>query len=417
MRLGLVLIAALVAFAVAARAQDQQRIAAVVNDEIISSYDLDERITLVVRSTNVPDNPEARDRLRPQVLRSLIDERLQVQEARRLGLEVTEEDRASSLRYVERQNNIAEGTILDALAQRGIPEASFLAQMDAQVLWGKVVQARLRPTVTVTDAEIGDVLGRLEASRGKPEYRLAEIFLAVDNPGAEAAIRLDAGRLADEIRRGADFRAMARQFSQSATAGSGGDLGWVLGSQLPEEILAAIGGLEPGGVAGPIATAGGFAIVRLLGTRRAFEADPDDADVTLKLVVIPLPTVATSEQEAETAAAAADLAARIEGCDGVEDLARAIPGVQVRDAGTRPTSELTAEVRDAILGVAVGEPSVPVLAGGAYNILVVCDRRERDVSLPTRDEVRQGLYDQRLDLLARGYLRDLRRAAFVDIRI
>ena len=416
-RLSFLIFVALVGLAASGRAQEAQRIAAVVNDRIISTYDLAERITVVVRSSGLQDSPEARERLRVQVLRSLIDEQLQVQEAQRLEMVVTEEDRAGSLRFLEGQNNIPDGAMLEALAQRGIPQDSFLAQIDAQVLWGRVVQARLRPAVTVTDAEVSDVLTRLEASRGAPEYRLAEIFLAVDSPWQEAEVAAASQRLIEEISRGADFRALARQFSQSATAGAGGDMGWVLESQLPEEYLSAIAGLGQGEIVGPIATAGGFTVLRLLGTRRAFETDPGDADVTLKLVVLPLPAVASSEDEAGMRVIANDLAARIEGCDGVEALAAEVAGAQTREVGTMPENELTAEVRDAIAGVAIGETSRPVIAGGAYNILVVCDRQQREARLPTRDEVRQSLYNQRLDLAARGYLRDLRRVAFIDIRV
>ncbi|MGH6718381.1 MAG: SurA N-terminal domain-containing protein, partial [Alphaproteobacteria bacterium] len=235
-RLSLVLAVAVQAWHVGAWAQDAQRIAAVVNDEIISTFDLAARVELVVRTTGLPDNPETRDRIRPQVLRTLIDERLELQEAARLGIEISESDVEGALRFLERQNRIPEGTMLEALAARGVAPETLTAQVEAQLKWSRIVQARLRLTLTIADAEVDELIARLEASRGKPEFRLAEIYLAADDPAREAEVVAVARRLMEDIQGGADFGALARQVSQAASAASGGDLGWTVEDQLADEV-------------------------------------------------------------------------------------------------------------------------------------------------------------------------------------
>lgn len=398
-------------------AQDAQRIAAVVNDEVISTYDLAERIELVVRTTGLADTQEARTRIRPQVLRTLIDERLQIQEAARLGVEIQQADIDGALRFLERQNRIPEGKMLEALEQRGVPAETLLEQLEAELKWSRLVQARVRRTVTITEADVNEVVARLEASQGKPEIRLAEIFLAVDDPSQDAEAAAAARRLVEDIRAGATFAALARQFSQSASARTGGDLGWTLVDQLADDVRQAVGDAPEGALVGPIAARGGYAILTVVGRRAAGEVDEGDTVLVLELVALALPSIATQEQEDEQMTRAREAAGRISGCDDAEAAASATRGAQHRVIGEFRLGDLVPELRKAVADLGPGQVSAPTVAGGIINILVVCDRIDADSAMPSRDEVRESLLGQRTELMSRGYLRDLRRSAFVDVRL
>ena len=411
------LVAGLSAWPCAASAQEAQRIAAVVNDDIISTFDLAERVELVVRTTGLPDNQDTRERIRPQVLRSLIDERLEVQEAARLGITIADADVQTALRFLERQNHLPEGKILEALAQRGVEADTLLAQIDAQLKWSRIVQSRLRQTVTIADAEVAELIARITAGRGKPEVRLAEIYLAADDPSREADVMAVARRLMDDIKAGADFAALARQVSQSASASGGGDLGWTLEDQLADELRIAVQGVPEGALVGPVATRGGLAVLAVVGRRRALEPDQDDTLLDLALIALPLPQVSTGEQEQEQLLRAEQARQRVTGCADAEAAAKATPTAQYRPLGEVRLGGVVPSLRGALADLQPGQTSQPVIAGGIVNVLVVCARTEPQSRPPTRDEARQTLYDQRLDLLARGYLRDLRRRAFVDIRL
>ncbi|MEX2648263.1 MAG: peptidylprolyl isomerase [Alphaproteobacteria bacterium] len=416
MRLGFVLILLFPLALGPVLAQDAQRIAAVVNDKAVSTFDLIERIELVIGTTGLEDSPASRERIRAQVLRTLIDEQLELQEAERLGIEVTEADVQVALRYLERQNDIPEGRMIEALEARGVPGAALLKQIDAELKWSRVVRSRLR-TVTITDAAVDEVLARLEASRGRPEVRLAEIVLAVDDPSQDAEVAANARRLVDEIRRGANFGAVARQFSQAASARTSGDIGWTLVDQLPLEVQSAVADAPEGSLVGPVATRGGHTVLLVLGRRKALEPDPGAARLDLELIALPLPDVSTQEQEDEQTRRAEQAAERVTGCDDAEAAAEATPTALHRDLGTFQLRDLVPELRLAAADLAAGDVSRPVIAGGIVNVLIVCSRTDPSGALPSRKEVRDSLLDQRLELIARGYLRDLRRVAFVDIRL
>jgi len=400
-----------------AAAQDAQRIAAVVNEDIVSTYDLTERVGMVLLTSGLKDSDETRQRLLPQVLRTLIDERLEMQEAAKAGIEITDEDIDAGVAYLEEQNRIPAGTLLDTLRQRGVDPDTLKAQLRAQIMWTRLIQNRVRQQVQITESEIDAEIARLEASRGKLELRLSEIFLSVDRPGDEPQVAQAAERLAEEIARGARFQAVARQFSQGPSAANGGDLGWMLLDQVPEEYRNAVAEAPEGSVLGPVQVTGGYAIIGVAGRRNAMEGDPGEIEVALKRVFYALPSVVTDEQEAEAFAKAEEAAARIGGCDDIEAAGQATGASEAGDVGTFKLRELQPEVRSVIVKLEPGQPSPPVLVAGGVNILVVCSRTDPSGTQPSREDIRKRLFDQRLDLVARGYLRDLRRSAFIDIRL
>jgi peptidyl-prolyl cis-trans isomerase SurA len=244
-------------------ARSTEGIAAVVNDDIISISDLTARLQLALVSSGLPNTPETRQRLTPQVLRSLVDERLQLQEASRTNVSVTDKEISDALGRVAEQNRMEREQLEKMLASQGVPRSTLEDQIRSTIAWGKLVQRRLRPSIEIGQDEIDQVIQRIQANAGKPEYLAAEIFLSVDTPEREDDVRRLADRLYEQIGQGASFPAVARQFSQSAGASNGGDLGWVQQGQLPEELDSALKQLRPGQATRPIRSITGYHILML----------------------------------------------------------------------------------------------------------------------------------------------------------
>ncbi|QQP88025.1 peptidylprolyl isomerase [Skermanella sp. TT6] len=244
-------------------ARSVEGIAAVVNDDIISMSDLSARLQLALVSSGLPGTAEVRQRLTPQVLRSLVDERLQMQEASRANISVTDKEIDDAFGRVAEQNQMKRDQLEKMLSSQGVPRSALESQIRATIGWGKLVQRRLRPSIEIGEEEIDAVLRRIEANAGKPEYLAAEIFLAVDSPEREEEVRRLADRLVEQIGQGASFPAVARQFSQSAGATNGGDLGWVQQGQLPDELDSALRDLRPGQASRPIRSLTGYHILLL----------------------------------------------------------------------------------------------------------------------------------------------------------
>lgn len=257
-----------------ASGQESVGIAAVVNNEAISIPDLVARIDVAIVASRLRASEDLRRQLAPQVLRSLVDERLKVQEAERFGVTVTDAEMANARRSVEQRNGIAAGELDEFLQRQGLSVATVTDQLRAEILWSKLVRGRLGAAVSVGEGEIDEALAQLEANRGRPEFRVAEIFLAVESREQENEVRAAAESLFEQLKAGAKFDQIASQFSQSATAAVGGDIGWVLEGELPGEIEAVLARMQPGRIAPPVRTFDGYSIVLLIDRRTVLSDAP-----------------------------------------------------------------------------------------------------------------------------------------------
>ena len=252
-------------------AQDTLRIVALVNDDVITAIDLAVRTEMIIASTGVPDTPESRQRLRPQVLRALIDDRLRQQAADKEGVSVPQNRIDERMSQLAQNNNMSLDQFRDALKHNHIDPNWLEEQIRTEIAWGTLVNKKFRSNIIITDADIDAAERRLQEDAGKTEYRLAEIFLSVDDPNDTETVRESAQRLIEQLKKGSDFGEIARQFSQSSTASNGGVLGWVAPGDLPTEIASAVQGLQPDTVSEPIRSEGGFHILKLLDERQVAE--------------------------------------------------------------------------------------------------------------------------------------------------
>ena len=393
------------------------RIAAVVNDEIISLFDLEVRLSLTLLGASLPNTRENRQRLAGQVLRGMIDEKLQMQEAQRVGITVPEQEVAEAIRRIEMQNQMPQGGLERMLAGQNIPRQTLEDQLRAALAWRRVVARRFSSAAEISDEEINEHLAQIEAQRGKPEVLVKEILLPVDSPEREAEVRSFAERLVTQFREGAPFEGLAQQFSQSASARVGGDIGWIGADVLDEPLAQAIDGLPAGRVTEPIRTVLGFYILKVEDRRIREQAPPSDAMVTLRQIALPVPLDAPPERVTEISERMRAAVARAAGCETLADVAKSLDAPDPIDLGRVRQGDLSPAIRDAVAPVEAGKASAPVPQPGGISIFVVCERESVMSDLPSRPEIRQRLENEKLEVLARRLMRDLKRAAFIDIRI
>ena len=249
-------------YSVPADAARQESIAVVVNEDAITMSDVNDRMGLIIASAGLRNTQDTRDKLLPQILGSLVDEQIRMQEARRLDLSVTPAEIERGFATIAQQNNMEAAEFRTMIKKGGVNVKTMEDQIRSQIAWSKVVQARLRPQVIVSDNDIDNHLERLTNNTGKPEYLVAEIFLPIENPKEEGQTRQLAQKLVSEIRGGkAPFSKVAQQFSKSAGAPQGGDLGWIGQGQLQQEIDTTLPAIAKGQVSDPIRTSTGFHIV------------------------------------------------------------------------------------------------------------------------------------------------------------
>jgi peptidyl-prolyl cis-trans isomerase SurA len=399
-------------------AQDMQRIVAVVNDDIITLHDFENRVRLTLMSSNMPDNPEMRRRVASQVLRKMIDENLQLQEAKKQGISITDAELSPFLENIEKSNNLPKGGLFAMLDRAGIDKSSLSDQVRADILWGRVVRRVFLPQSKVSEEEIKSTTAKISEQLGQPEVLLAEIFLAVDNPSADAEVRGMADRLAEQLKGGAPFQGLARQFSQSVTAANGGDLGWIRAGQSSPEIESAISKLNPGDLSPPIRSVSGYHIVLLRDRRQPVAASSADAELTVSQVALPLPPRADAVVIAKQSEVARAATQSLKNCDEMDALVAAGGNRKGNRVKGIKLSSLAENIRNVAKTLPINTPSPPIAAPSTVVVIMVCERLEAtQPGMPTREKIVTKLEAEKLDLQARRHIRDLRRSAFVDIRI
>jgi peptidyl-prolyl cis-trans isomerase SurA len=304
-----------------------------------------------------------------------------------------------------------------ALERSGILPDSLRDQIRAEIAWATLIQRRLMPSVVLSDEEVDEALADLQANQGKPEFRVAEIYLATDASNPPEQVGQTAQRLAEQLRQGADFESLARQFSQSATAASGGDLGWIRPGQLDPDVEAAIRDLAPGQIAGPLHGTGGYQILKLLDRRQTGSSSVLDGTVSLKQVFIPVAQDAAAAEVERANATVNSVIAQARTCDDMDRMAREVNPQAQPDLADVRIGDLPDILQPIAIDLEPNRPSEPIRIETGIGVFMVCQRDIPEAGLPTREQIADSIRRERLDILARGYLRDLRRAAYVDVRV
>ena len=389
---------------------------AIVNGEVITDTDVEQRLNLVLAANGGRASEDERVRLRLQVLRNLIDEKLQIQEAAEHDVKVPDEEVDQAYARVAQNFRQTPDQFAAYLKDRGSSTGSIKQQIKGEITWSRLLRRRVEPFVNVGDEEVRAVIAKLNASKGQQQYRVGEIFLSA-TPENAAQVTADAARIVTQIRQGASFVAYARQFSEASTAAVGGDLGYVLPGQLPAELQAIVPAMAPGTVSDPIRVAGGVTILSLVDRKQVLVADPRDAVLSLKQMSITFPA---GLNEAKAAEIVRNVQARTQsmgGCGRVEAVGRELGADVVQNDQVR-IRDLPAPLQTMMQNLQIGQATPPFGSRGeGIRVLVLCGRDDpQQAAGPSFDEVYSQMNDERVNRAARRYLRDLRRDAVIDYR-
>ena len=388
---------------------------AIVNGEIITQTDIDQRVALLVLGNEAKVSPDEIDRLRQQVLRNLIDETLEIQAAKEDKIEVKDKDIQKTLVRVAQNVKKTPEELAAYLVANGSSIKTLQRQIQAEIAWQKLQSDKIEDSVSVGDDEVKAVLDRLNASKGTEEYRVGEIFLPM-TPDTQSQVQATSANILDQLKNGASFAAYARQYSKASTAAVGGDLGWVRPEQLPQPLAEALKQMGPGTISNPIPNSGGVSILAVQDTRKRGMPDPRDAILSLKQVSISFPKGTTRPQAEPVLARFADATRNVGGCGGADKLAADFHGEIVQSDQVK-MRDLPPALQEIMVPMQVGQATQPFGSiEEGVRVLVICGRDEPDVAAPSYDQVYNQLNQERMNSRAQRYLSDLRRDAIIDFR-
>ncbi len=390
---------------------------AIVNDTVITGTDVDQRAALILLANDGEVPGGDMNALKLQVLRQLIDETLQIQEAKTADITITADEISQSFNGVASRFKQSPADFGAFLRKGNSSERSLKRQIEGGLAWQRYLRRRVEPFVNVGDEEVQAILDRLQQSQGVEEFAVKEIYLSA-TPATQPQVTGTMRQIVAEMQKGErPFEAFARQMSQATTAGVGGDLGWVRVSQLPDTMAGALAQMQVGQVAGPVEVPGGFSLLYLTDKRRVGAADPRDARLSLKQMTIRFPNGTTPAEASARTAVFAKSIQSLRGCGSVEKIAAGI-NADVVDNDTIRIRDLPPQLQEIMLKLQVGEATPPFGSPEqGVRTLVVCGRDDaRAAALPRPDQVQSQLEQQRVNLRADQKLRDLRRDAVIEYR-
>ena len=388
---------------------------AIVNGEVITQTDIDQRLALLSIANNTPIPAGEIDRLRQQILSNLIDETLQIQAAKAEEIQITDADIDKTLARVATNAKQSPDQMATYLKTRGSSIRSIRRQIMGEMAWRRLQSKKIETSVNVGDEEVQAVIDKLTKAKGTEEFKVGEIVIrATEATDAEAQAK--AQQIFQAIQQGGSFVAYARQYSEASTQAVGGDLGWVRPEQLPDELANVIRQMRPGMVSVPIKVAGGYSIIAIQDVRKILTADPRDSVLTLKQVTVAFPAGTDRAKAEPIVARFAQAAQNIGGCGGAERIAGEL-NAEVVQSDEVKMRDLPPALQEMMAQMQVGQATRPFGSiEEGVRVLVLCGRDQVDPSMPSFDQVYAQLNEERINLRSRRYLRDLRRDAIIDYR-
>jgi peptidyl-prolyl cis-trans isomerase SurA len=402
-------------------------VAATVNDQPISDYEVRQRMDLNAALSGVQMTPEIMKRMRAAALDTLEEEKLELQEAQKNHISVSPAEVDKRINQMVADAHVDRAKLHEILAGAGVEDTTLRAWIAAQIAWTKTVEDQYSDRVTVTDADVDAELNREAQGANKRHYLVEEIFLPVDSPDQEGKVLKDAQNIESQIQAGGQFTSLARQYSQSPSAANGGDIGWIYDGQLAPELNTELAKMTTGAVSAPVRAIGGYYILALravqepVGTKvPEVQQDTNPAGMMpLARVLLPLGPNPTQQIAEGALKVAAELRPHILNCDHLDKIPVAIKGAVYMNLGMMKVSDLSADMQAVLAKTKSGEVAAPFLSPAGIELIVRCDKRQPVVNvfqMPTRAQVQDRLFDQQITAYANRYKRDLKRDADIDAR-
>lgn len=399
-------------------AEDQDAIIATVNGSVLTKRDVDTRGRLFALSSGLDVSDDIMQRLRPQIVRQLIDERLRMQEMLDRHINVPIKQIADAISGIEQRNGMPENTLRNKLAEDGVSLTTLIDQIRVQLGWTQVLRQETGERGRITAAEIEQRAAALKREDGKPEYMISEIFVPVEDPRHTENELKFTETIIQELREGAPFPIVAAQFSQGQSALDGGMMGWMQEDGLDPQVVEVARQMPDGAISNPIRVAGGYVIATI--AERRTVGHQMATIISMRQAFFPFDVPLDPENPTDQQKAALDQATSfsttVKTCDQMEEQNKKLGEKHPSDPGELMLNRLNPRMREVIEPLAPGQASHPLVSQDGIVLLMVCTREERNIAIQTPSEIADHLLNERVEQTSRQLNRDLKRRAIIDMR-
>ena len=390
-------------------------IVAIVNDEPITFMDLSNRMQLIIVSSNLPDNSETREKLYGQSLQSLINEKLQAQEAKKLSISITTQEVDNNIKFIEKNNNMEERTLIDTLYKNGVPKSALPSRILANITLEKLLQKVIQPKVIITDNEIENEYNNYLSNEGKYEYKLSEIIFNYTNLSQNTDIMLIAKQIRKKIIEENNFDVIAKRINENGTGKFKKDDNWRLKNNINTTAYDFIKDLKINGVSELLLLNTGISIVKVDNKRKIIIPDLSSTVEDISIIVFDLPI--NKNRTTSLLEEIRNKTINIKSCNELSELAKTEANMQGRNIGKVSLKNLPKKFREAIQNREVNKPTTPIISEDGIYIIMVCERNAKlNQEFALKEVITTNIKNRLTNILKERYLLDLNRKALIDIR-
>ena len=399
------------------------RIVAVVNDDVVLYSELQKEIATIsgkLAQAGAPDLP--RGELEKQALERLILHKLQLAEAKKLGISIDDETLNTAMSNIASQNGLTLEELEAALQEQGMSMDEYRRELRTEIILQRLHNREVVSRIRITKAEVDNYLTHAEENPGgRDAYHLRHILIATPDSASSAEIskaRKQAEEIIQRLKQGEDFATLATRYSAGRQSLDGGDLGWLEAGQAPTLFLGELAKMERGDIRGPFHAASGFHIIKLEDYKGG---DRNIVKQTHARHILVRTNELTSDDDARNRLQ--QLYQRIKGGEDFSALARAHSddkgsAIKGGDLGWVSPGNLVPKFEEVMDALPEGGLSEPFRTQFGWHIVQALDRRDFDATDEVkRDKAKLALRKRKADEALQLYLRKLRDQAYVETRL
>ena len=390
-------------------------IVAIVNDEPITMMDLDARIRLIIISSNLPNNLETRKKLSGQVLQSLISETLQHQEAKKLGIRVTNQEVENNIKFIEKQNNMPENQLIETLFKNGVPKSALPIRLKSNLIMQKLLQNIIRPKVVINNNEVNNEYNNLLANNGKMEYKFSEISFNFSNLSKKEDIILIAKQIRKKIIEEKNFDVIGKRIQENGT-GVYKNNNWKLTNRINKDLYLKINTMEKDEISELVLTNTGVSIIKIDG-KREFKI-PELSHTVSDIAFISSDLPINKNKIDLFIEDIKNKTKNIKSCDEMTELSKIYGNKRGKYLGKILLKNLPKYFIEELKNLNVNQPSKPIVADDGIYVTMICNyNKDLNQEYALKEMIKDNIRNRSTTILKERYLLDLNRKALIDVRI
>ena len=368
-----------------------------VNSEAITTFDLSERIKLVLKSLNLSDNIENRDSVRERVLDLLILEKIKKKEVTDANLEYTQEELITFTSSVYNFPKDEFDKFKEFVEEEDLEIDVILDQLTTELLWTKYSEQKFASKVTVNQEEVDKIILRNKKKAGKTELNYSEIFIENKDIGSWEDSQKRMNKILLLLKNGSSFEELAKKFSDGVTSDNAGDVGWIIEDNLEKNIKQILSQLKKGEIKSAIKTDNGYKIVRMNGKRKNSSGSGNKVSF-LKI---------SSFDKDSIENISIDISACNSDFKDNPDAQYTITKIK-----NILSKEISEDFLPFIQETEVGKITKEIEINGEVSKLLICEKIINDkVSPKERKKIESKLFSERYNQLTRTYISNLKKSA------